>query len=467
MPEDLGFFELTAVKPPVQFLYSRVVLPLQLLNYMDEKRPPKGSPGLKIEPARSKADRWCDIDHKHSLTGALPSSQDTDAEAYLSQFSDFDARKAEGLGLAYPIEPLVNIRSLLYRGRLDEAATQMDAISIEQDALLKIELLHERARTAYFEGDLSLGLHLVEEALSAQPTPVTRLALLQMKALAFYERQDYSLALTIVQQAESLCHIFPFSTSTFYVAALRCKLQARMQGPEIAKTNLRKTFGDIASARKLDAEILSVYVRAEMDLRRLEGAPVSPWALASFALENAMGEDLYAGLALLEIVTSENAQLAESFVKTFEDFRNRFQKIQGLWAEIQNEPGRVKSATALAIDEHRKVMTRSTQELPTNITQVYVEPLNVFITLKDLSVGPLLLSNQDIVPQVFRSLANGSISKPEFFAGIWGSQKYSSVLHDGLIRSAVFRAKKRTGADLRMKNGTLLAPHLLVIKNDC
>ena len=73
----------------------------------------------KIQPAS--VENWLLVSQHRNVSGEFPEAGDSNSQAYLAHFRDWNARKAEAVVVQESVDPLLHLRALIFRGCLDEA----------------------------------------------------------------------------------------------------------------------------------------------------------------------------------------------------------------------------------------------------------------------------------------------------------------------------------------------------------
>ena len=382
----------------------------------------------------------------HCLTGELPSEESVDAQFYRAQVRDWNARKCEAIALLEPIDPLLKIRAYLMRGNLKGAESELSRAQISlADFEAQSEFLLERARLAIAKGEWSTAVEKTTEALSLRPTAVSTLTLLQIRALALFENNEWLASLKDLEAAESLRSIFPKSNAGFYAHALESKVRARAQGLKAG----RKILDQLWLYEKLNADLLLTLLRAELDLNRLQGLASPEIAIATNSISKFLGDQLYEGLALVDLFYSLPLTERAAFAVEIAHLCHTFSRIQNLCEEINTEPESI-SATALTM---RNGAVRS---MP------YASMTPDFVWLKNRTLfsaksGDLLPIEEGRIEEALIFLVKNKVStKAAFFFAIWGRQKYSADLHDNLIWNLLSRLRNKLKIEVAAKGGLIV-----------
>jgi hypothetical protein len=326
------------------------------------------------------------------------------------------------------------------------------------------KLLTEEARLAAFNGDWKTSAKLCNEAYATNPPAITRLTLLQIGALAHFERGDFESARFNLSLIESMKAEFPKCVSVFYAELLRLRILAR-EGAAQAVT-VRAQIGAMWKkwlAEPGDIDQLQTLLRVEVDLRRLWGLPHFTFALGSYLVAQSMGENLYAALALIEChVAAPDSQretvrsLALEAGSTFERVRRIFDELEGKSDPSTSVQGMkdyllTKTASETAFDERHL-------HQPSLVIPEYGVVVNLSPSFRVRSI-----SGYAQFAKIFTSLACGPVSKEEFFALVWGNQKYVEHLHDGSIYTALYRLKKICGVRATIRDRKVHLEDALVV----
>lgn len=402
---------------------------------------------------------WTATESQHSRTGQLPGSEGVNAEIYRALMHECDARKTEALILDRAADPLLTVRGLLFRGRLKESSALLGNLQPGTSP----QLLLEEARLAAFNGDWASCGRLCKKAYAANPPAITRLALFQVGALAHFEQGDFAAASLNLSLIESMKTDFPKCISVFYAELLRLRILAREGSARAA--DVRARIGAIWKrwlADGGDLDQLQALLRVEVDLRRIWKLPQLGFALGSYLAAAAMGEELYAALALVECYVSAPAAqrerlraLAFGALPSFERVRRVFAELAGdepasTSVQAMRESLAESSAETLAFDERR--LQAASLALPEYGIVVNLAPFRAQSTAGYAQFA-----------RIFEALAGGKLLKEEFFQRVWGKQKYVSHLHDGLIYTALYRLKRVCGVQAVIREGEVCLEGVQVI----
>ena len=420
----------------------------------------------------SPAEAWIEVEAKKARTGEYPAASGASQEIYLAWIRECDARKCQSM-LVHDrkdrkVDELLEIRALLFRGRIDEAETiirKCAASSASPEE--RMEVLLEQARLAAFRGDWNLCHALSAKALdSGELQSLSYLSSLQVHALSCFEMGEFHAAVKALDLAESLASVYPFSISAHYANVLRARIAARDQSVRngLSKIGelwrgLRKSPGDGPTADAVHAIVFGLadilkfaklmHVSEDISAGKLEKS-----VLVSFHMTEAMGEQLYSALAGLDAAVCGPLEYRDWFFDRIAEERHKFKRIDALASEIfdSKELSCTSSANLAALRETRHEVLREPKQ-PASVSHVVLTEHEWAFQLRpwkaiDLSKHPQILTGLQI-------LSRGSLSKADFFKHVWGNARYTSRLHDSSIWYLLNRIKKITGASFRVRDGQI------------
>jgi hypothetical protein len=412
--------------------------------------------------------KFVDADQLRSATGRLPQAADTDHELLRAQFRDWDARRAEAILLsAEAPDPLLKLRTLLFRGRLQEAQAHLDSLPTHLDRTAVAELLLERARLESYRGCWPGARELASAALPMSPKPISCLTLFQIRGLAAYELGDFRAAAEDLDRAESMGSLFPRAASGFYCGLLKIRLTARDRGPVPARKQLGEAWRRERDGGELNLDRAHALLRTELDLLRLEARPHFPAALASLLMAERMGERLYSALGQLELMCAATPATARRLEPSIAEGAAAFERVAALREELGAACGPATS-TALAMRHYREhapggdpARERELLDTSSRVRFLVLPAHGIRVDLREGTVAALPCTDQQA--RALASLAGAPVAKDLFFRALWGNQRYSPALHDPLIWTLAHRLRKATGLDVRIESASLSLPEALVL----
>lgn len=388
-------------------------------------------------------------DARHGITGELPDGDDAESVLYRSQFRSLNLRKEEGMVLANETcSDLLKSRTLLARGKTTEAEDLLyKIVDSSKDPVDLVEAKMEVARSKMFKGQWQEAMQITEYCLQSDPPPVSKLALFQMLALCLFELGHFLESRTVLEKALALAEIYPQSTSRIYSNTLSVKLAARLQSIEAAKLGLKQLWVQFRESLFKNPDTLSVLLRLEGDLLRLEQKDYGRFVVASYLYEKLSGDQVYQALALVDLIPFVDKADREVLEKELGLASQQLPRIQTLVAELQNrEISPSTTAQDILNYQARDVEVVRMTDLSQQI-QFYFHRQEQLLIRHD-SQEVIDLSGKQKLVQFLNTLSIKPTPKVELFKRIWGSQKYVPHLHNGLIRALVHRARKELGVQV-------------------
>jgi tetratricopeptide (TPR) repeat protein len=396
-------------------------------------------------------------------TGAFAKDDQSPEKAiHEAQIRRWDTRQALAKSSLDRLQvPLSYIRSLLQRGNLEQARTALHELwtsESEPSLDVKAQILFEETRLAFFEGQWNEVILTSDRAMQCNPAPVTQLALFQLRASAYFELGLFSDAARAIEESELLGKLFPYAISYFYTQIMKVRVVARDVGVKQAELLLNRIFEDAMKRGRLDLDLVLTYLRAKIDLNRLDRRSIAHESRACFYIADAIGDKLYSALAELDF-QSAFAKDASELSRLVVSHRKQFQRVDQLVKGILGEEPR--SITASTIGEtlgNQKTLREHfqgeyLQEDSFRSVCLLLNHHNLYIDLD----GPVFhrLKPKGQSTKSLIALAPGIIAKSEFFRLIWGNQAYSPRLHDPLINSVVHRMRKEYGIEVQVRDGNI------------
>ena len=406
----------------------------------------------------SRGEAWRSIHGSGDQLRPRPGISRVDAEIAWANHLHRDAQSAARIladadGADLPVSPHYRIRTWLAQGRLRKAATELQASRASLGTAEKSELRLEKARWLALSGRWQEAWEAATEGLRSEGGASNHLELLQVRALAGYEAGHFSQAALDCRAALEIGEIFPFAPARFYAKILEARIAARNRGVHFAREVARSLWEE-AFALGMTPDHALVLCRLEADLARLQGRSPMRWAIAQFRLALQTGETQYQNLAQLECVACGGEDFARFFLPGLSRAarRERDERLGGLIAEIRGEAG-LSSTSGLSLRNSAKSsMTLSEYQRLEKCSHIVLAGRNLILHFSPWEVARLPTSKR--MRQALRAIAGGQpLTKSAFFRELWGAQKYSASLHDGLIGDKSNEASREL-EDLRPCGGT-------------
>ena len=378
------------------------------------------------------------LEERHSVLGCSGFAESKPASMehslWLSEIREWNARKSEALALSTPsLHPLLQLRSMIFRGRIAEASSAIDALRWDElPAGDRVELLVERARLEHSRSGWALALELIDEALSLSPPGITQMTLHQMRSVSQFELGDLSAALDSCSKAESLAEIFPHSSSVPYIHALKAKVSGRIQGPQSGIDILLRTWSVLRASDTLTADAASSLLRAEVDVRRLAGLDSLHQAIAYCRIETVMAEDLYAALGLLDTYLAGSDALKKHLMPSLSVAMGRFERVRRGFDERMPSEG-MENLSPMGLDSYRRA-----------IESDFLVVKGLLIRIQPWTV--ISLEENPKIQQAIGALRPGAMTQKKLIEQIWKIKTISREKHGGLIPGLAYRLKKMLGA---------------------
>ena len=408
-------------------------------------------------------ENWLLVSQRRNISGELPdaNAHDPNSQAYLAHFRDWDARKAEAVIVQKPVDPLLYLRALIFRGSLEEARTLH--ASLQKESLTQttmVELLLEEARISAFDGEWASSLRLINTAMLMEPSPVTRLTLFQMRSLAYFELGDFRNSLRDLDTLDSLGTTFSNALTVTYGKILRARIMARSISEDRCEHLLRELWTTIKMRPGFSIDTLLTILRAEIDIRRFFGKQHSDLAFASWLVADSIGDKLYEALGRLDYYCSLSVENRGVVKNEVTQDALSFRRVNALFYQM-SDISTVTSTTAQGLNEFWRLQHSSNDEVSlqfSNYTAIFFR--ECIFTLHPFKA--IKLSKYKQICLALRCLKTRP-SRAEFFKVVWGSQKYAPHLHDGLIAALCYRIKKISGVTVKNENSEMKLLDTLVL----
>ena len=408
----------------------------------------------------SQSEVWGAVEARKAANGEFPAPSNPDQELYIEWIRNCDARKCHSMLLQKrPVNPLLTVRALMFRGRLAEA--QKAILAIDETSgppELRSDATLEKARLAVFEGGWVLSRAFATQALESQSIEsISYLSCLQVRALASFELGNLMEALKDLTAAESMGTVYPCSVARHYARILQARITARNESPGSGIASLSRIWSELPGLAGPTADQVHALIFGEVDIRKYDALhcggslQLEKMALASYLLTEAMGERLYAAIAALDLSVCGPAGFRSHFRKQAESFRSEFTRIDRVLTEIDGIR-ECSSASAFLLAELQLRQDRNVADVKFDFNQKYlVETERGWV----FHLQPWKAFNLARHPQIlkaFRALNSGPRSKQDFFSTVWGIKKYVPRLHDQSIWYLLNRIRKLTGVSFVIRS---------------
>ena len=399
-----------------------------------------------------------------------PGDRSEESRIHDNQVQAWDLRRGMALCTLAPERvPLSHVRAQIQRGNLADANARLRLLIEERadEIVSRAQLLFEEARIRSFEGDWPGAIQAVDRALELSPAPVTTLALRQIRANAQFEQGRFSAAEADLRMVDDLSELYPYATSVFYAQTLKIRIAARKVGPGAAARSLRDLLERHRRRVPLNLDILLTYCRVMLDIERLRGGETVDWATACYLIADALGDRLYAALALFDLSVSIHPP-ATRLADRYAEASVEFVRIRRMRDEFSGGPGNLSETVRTILDAGRRraMKTTGTDTHPAPLTDAHWERVlapdafrkTLLVlpgegALADLS-GPRChsLRPESIFLRAIMSVRDSSPTKAAFFQRVWKIRSYVPDLHDSVISTLLHRLRTELNIGLRQKD---------------
>ncbi len=380
-------------------------------------------------------------------------------KAYAARILKNDYRLASALELIEEFPVIEKIKNKLSMGQLADAQKMLSEIKdkmSEEDDIGEVKL--EACRLAFFSGDFEASIKEGSECIQLSLSGPTKMAAYQVRANAFFELGKFEQCKSDLDSVSLLAKLYPFSPVIFYSDTAKVRLWARTRSPEYAFEKLKALFNQRQRAGQVNLDVLLTYLRVKIDILRLQKEDFYPEAAACFLIANSMGDQLYAGLSLLDIWTSVNAKQKKTLAPHLEAARRDFSRVDRFARETEDGSDS-KCVLSQGINDFMKTSMKFPDRkdvypiLDAQFDCIFIEEHSLWVQLRKqklyfMSVRPQINSAVNI-------LRKGPISKENFFKKLWGQNEFHSLNHDNLIRTLLSRIRTETKLNIVSRAGKI------------
>jgi hypothetical protein len=392
-------------------------------------------------------------------------------EILQTRYQKGDLRKAEALARAAP-DDLQLFKSLLSRGFLTEARIVLDRLlllpSFEEG--IPNEILLQEARYSYLAGnwkDAVLKCNLLDRVQNI--LPLDKMTLYQIRANAYFELSDFANSEADMKKMECFETIFPNGQLPLYAHTNQLRLLSRQISTDQSKKMEDKLWDNWR--RSLPTENLDpllTLIRARIERLRIEKTNFSKESIAAWLISDALGDELYSGLACFDLYTSIYPFSIESpLEKELNTYLSAHSRIQKLMEEVfSSDATQSLCETAKTIRNYISVPRPLSNEITiekNEIKLILLFNLGVLVDLKSRKISKVELQPQS--REIIKLLMSSSTNKENLFLAIWKLNAFSPERHDSVIRTALHRIRQQSGIEIQCHQQEIsLDPSTLVIE---
>jgi len=385
-----------------------------------------------------------------------PAKDDNPLEALCRSTSvEADARQSELLSSLHPELKILGIRSHLLRGNLTEAQKKIGELENDDDEITRTEIALEKSRLAAFCGKWDDCLKLCNLGLSLKAPLITHLCLLQVRAVAFFEMGAFPQALNDSEMIISQEALLPQAVAINFSKAQRVKILLMMGNQNMAKASLGELWTTFSHGSYFNLDQLLVLLRLELEERRVMEKPHAQVAHACLRVARALGDRLYEGLALLDLMAAL-PKPDPILHKVSKNFENEFSRLRKLKEDCSQDTPETTTGRLLKKAFKEDVPIEQARK----ISQIIIGERKILVDLERKCTIDLSSSLHWL--EQAAKLATTGIPKEEFFKSVW-KMKYAPHLHDGVMRIFCHRQRKKFGLKLLSEGGRISLTETLVI----
>jgi tetratricopeptide (TPR) repeat protein len=357
-----------------------------------------------------------------------------------------DAKQSEALARSLPGNDLELLKSLLARGTFGECAELITRLRSIEDAMLQIEVLLQEARFEYLRGEWMKSSQICDLIERYPDLPaLTRMVMLQIRSNAYFEQGRFEESLSDFRKLESFESLFPHGQVPLYAHTNRVRLEARIYGLEKGRKETHKLWNQtMLKIQTKNLDPVLTMLRSQIDLKRLSSQDYSREAMGCYRISKAMGDELYAALALFDLCLTQKA-LSHDLMAEFKQACMMHPRVKKLHEEVfeLGEPG---FQTAKDMKHYWNQRTDLGKNVDTQNLETYSV---IFMPELGLRVDLIAAKQEqcELQPRtmaILNLLKQGPIAKSDLFKKIWGLN-FSMEKHDSVIRTAISRAREQSG----------------------
>lgn len=408
-----------------------------------------------------------------AASGARPEATGIEQASMEARVGRANYRLAEALLQSGSQKDFIQeVRTKIGRGFIREAEEMLAAL-LAGDALieraLSIDLQTELARVHYQRAEWAASIEAVNRALYGDDVPgIARLTFLQIRSAAWFELGEWEKCLADVESIGALQLLYPDAQGAFYAEVLAVKALARKSESSAASENRYLELLERVLVRRprLNADTLLTLLRLRIDLRRVVHGPTAELALASHRLAEAMGDRLYAALAVVELRYGESSSLREEAIARLPELRKNFDKVDRLLAEAERAQPVSTTARTLRESAVAPLFDARTLEGVKPRGLVALGPAGDYdlrVDLETLDVSPLAKTLQEKSRLILLALAEGALSREELFRRVW-KLRFDPERHDGILRNALLRVRKQAGCAVVSEDGFVALADVEIVR---
>lgn len=365
-----------------------------------------------------------------------------------------DHFKAQLLTEINDTNKILELRSKLHSGDFDQAKVYIEECESESNPEIRAEALLGKSRLLCYEGLWQDCLLVAEEGLKLNPIMLTKLSLLQCQAIALFELGIIESALKNCNLILSQKKLYPEAVAVRYSNFLKLRCLIHLKKESEVKPELDTLWSLLAENKELDLDFLLCLLRVEIDLNRKLQLPIANLALFSFKVAQALGDPLYEGLALLDLLSS-NSDSTE-IEKELAPYREKFNKIDRLFQYYSSKDPQCltsRSLVATSFENHSLNLSSN--------SKFFIYSARGLIFNLGAPKATQLPENIDWV--IFKDLMkDGFVSRSDMFEKLW-KQKYFYDKHDGVLRTFLHRLKKTSSIPIESEKGIITLKDTLFI----
>lgn len=397
-----------------------------------------------------------EIETAHATAGTLPCGDSLQEEMYFVQTKEQNAKKIHAMTLgveSQSVDPLTEIRAQIFKGNFVRANEIIERAKDQFDASVLSELLIQEAKLACYEWQWNKSLILINQALQVEKKLLSRMTLFQIRARANYELGLWRDAIQDLELFYSLAEVYPHSPSIIYAKGVHVRILARNLSITMAEQMLEDIW-EQELKRVISADSLFTLLRLEIDVRRKQNESYLSRAVACKMIEAATGEGYFESLADIDI-SFASKELYEKYMSLVRVGAMKYVGIAQLVSEINgSSDSKVISSTARSMVLQEGVNKTTAGELDKMLGSKYIYIISRKILFSIDKLQTETLHAGSLATRLIEVLSKGPVRKSEIFSRIWG-QKYSSKLHDVLLRNLFKRIRSRFNLEIVSVRGVV------------
>jgi hypothetical protein len=343
------------------------------------------------------------------------------------------------------------------------------------------EVLLEKARLKNMNAEWPEAYRLASIAIDCEPTAVTHMTLLQVRSISLYEMGLYQQCLKDLEKIETFSRLYPKAITAFYGKVLGCKTLILEGEGATAQKLRRECWTSLRPDDQAKYDKLMVLLRLEADLARIWGHDPSPFIHGHSLMAEKIGNELYKGLAILEMFFCRGAIAHPQPFSShgFDEVRRKLERAEAHLPRIKRMRHEILSDEPW-ISTSSKVLRNYYLSLsgPAESNERKLEATRFFDSDRELRTVVFLRSmialslasfefqsfeNSKVTQKILGCLSSGACAREDVFLALYGRIKFVPHLHNGTIDSSLSRVRNNLGLSLQARDNMIFLKDCLMV----